>query len=102
MRKVLVFDLFLITNPLAFVRFQAIDQRLSDVLQSSISLIAGVSIAVYFGWNVASVGITTSLIIGLLQTFMSSYLKRRVMQDMVLSEEVSRVYNKTKKPYFNH
>ncbi|KAI1702461.1 ABC transporter transmembrane region domain-containing protein [Ditylenchus destructor] len=69
----------------------AIDQRLSDVLQSSISLIAGVSIAVYFGWNVASVGITTSLIIGLLQTFMSSYLKRRVMQDMVLSEEVSRM-----------
>lgn len=69
----------------------AIDQRLAEVLQGVVSLVAGVSVAFYFGWNVAPIGLATAAILVILQSTVSNYLKRRGMRDMLLAEDASRV-----------
>ena len=69
----------------------AIDQRLAEVLQGIVSLVAGISVAFWFGWNVAPIGLGTAAILVVLQTSVSNYLKRRGMRDMVMAEDASRV-----------
>uniref|UniRef100_A0A915EGH1 ABC-type xenobiotic transporter n=1 Tax=Ditylenchus dipsaci TaxID=166011 RepID=A0A915EGH1_9BILA len=69
----------------------AIDQRLAEVLQGLISLVAGVIVAFYFGWNVAPIGLATALLLVILQTSVSNYLKRRGMKDIIVAEEASRI-----------
>ncbi|KAI1720374.1 ABC transporter transmembrane region domain-containing protein [Ditylenchus destructor] len=69
----------------------AIDQRLADVLQGLTSLVVGVIVAFYFGWNVAPIGLATAALLVILQTSVSNYLKSRGMRDMVLAEEASRI-----------
>ncbi|KAI1710182.1 ABC transporter transmembrane region domain-containing protein [Ditylenchus destructor] len=69
----------------------AIDQRLADVLQSIVSLIAGCAVAFFYGWNVAIIGIAAALVMGIFQTMISKHLKRRTMQDMILAEEATQI-----------
>ena len=69
----------------------AIDQRLAEVLQGIVSVITGVIVAFYFGWNVAPIGLTTAAILVIAQTSVTNYLKRRGMRDMLLAEDASRV-----------
>ncbi|KAL3102064.1 hypothetical protein niasHS_003473 [Heterodera schachtii] len=69
----------------------AIDQRLAEVLQGVVSLLAGISVAFYFGWNVAPIGLGTSIILVILQSFVSNYLKRRGMRDLQAAEEASKM-----------
>uniref|UniRef100_A0A914HYY5 ABC-type xenobiotic transporter n=1 Tax=Globodera rostochiensis TaxID=31243 RepID=A0A914HYY5_GLORO len=69
----------------------AIDQRLAEVLQGVVSLIAGIAVAFYFGWKVAPIGLGTSIILVILQSSVSNYLKRRGMRDLEAAEEASKV-----------
>nr|CAD2161669.1 unnamed protein product [Meloidogyne enterolobii] len=69
----------------------AIDQRLAEVLQGIVSVITGVIVAFYFGWNVAPIGLTTAAILVIAQTSVTNYLKRRGMRDMLLAEDASRI-----------
>lgn len=55
------------------------------------SLITGVAVAFYFGWNMAPIGVATAVILVVLQTSVSQYLKRRGMKDVEIAEEASRV-----------
>uniref|UniRef100_A0A1I8BVI5 ABC-type xenobiotic transporter n=1 Tax=Meloidogyne hapla TaxID=6305 RepID=A0A1I8BVI5_MELHA len=69
----------------------AIDQRLAEVLQGIVSVIAGIAVAFSFGWNVAPIGLTTAAILVVAQTSVTNYLKKRGMKDMLLAEDASRV-----------
>ncbi|KAH7724074.1 Bile salt export pump [Aphelenchoides avenae] len=69
----------------------AIDQRLAEVLQGIVSLITGVAVAFYFGWNMAPIGVATAVLLVILQTSVSQYLKRRGMKDVEIAEEASRI-----------
>uniref|UniRef100_A0A915N5W5 ABC-type xenobiotic transporter n=1 Tax=Meloidogyne javanica TaxID=6303 RepID=A0A915N5W5_MELJA len=69
----------------------AIDQRLAEVLQGIVSVMTGVIVAFYFGWNVAPIGLTTAAILVVAQTSVTNYLKRRGMRDMLLAEDASRI-----------
>jgi len=64
---------------------------LAEVLQSLVSLLIGISIAFYFGWNVAPICIVTAMILVVLQTSVTNYLKRRAMRDLLLAEDASKL-----------
>ena len=69
----------------------AVDQRLAEVLQSLVSLAVGLVVAFYFGWNVAPICLVTAMILVLLQTSVTNYLKRKAIRDMQMAEEVARM-----------
>ncbi|VDM49693.1 unnamed protein product [Toxocara canis] len=69
----------------------AIDQRLAEVLQGVVSLIAGVAVAFYFGWNMAPIGVATCVILVILQSAVTQYLKFRGQKDIEVAEEASRL-----------
>ncbi|KAF7634020.1 hypothetical protein Mgra_00006545 [Meloidogyne graminicola] len=69
----------------------AIDQRLAEVLQGIVSIISGIIVAFYFGWNVAPIGLLTTGILVVAQSSVTNYLKRKGMRDMLLAEDASRV-----------
>jgi ABC-type multidrug transport system fused ATPase/permease subunit len=69
----------------------AIDQRLAEVLQGLVSLVAGIAVAFYFGWNVAPIGLATAAILVIIQIFLTNYLKSRGMRDLQMAEDASRV-----------
>jgi ATP-binding cassette subfamily B (MDR/TAP) protein 1 len=71
---------------------KAVDARLADVLQGVVSLVAGISVAFYFGWNVAPIGICTAVVLVLVQTRVSNYLKRRGMRDAHLADDSAKVF----------
>lgn len=70
---------------------QAIDQRLAEVLQGIVSLFAGVVVAFLFGWNMAPIGIITCIILVILQSAVSQYLKFRGQKDVKVAEEAASV-----------
>uniref|UniRef100_A0A915BU20 ABC-type xenobiotic transporter n=1 Tax=Parascaris univalens TaxID=6257 RepID=A0A915BU20_PARUN len=69
----------------------AIDQRLAEVLQGIVSLIAGVGIAFYFGWNMAPIGVATCIVLVILQSAVTQYLKFRGQKDIEVATEASRL-----------
>ncbi|KAI6170210.1 Multidrug resistance protein pgp-3 [Aphelenchoides besseyi] len=69
----------------------AIDQRLADVLQGMVSLIAGLSIGFYFDWHMAPIAMCTAFLIVGTQIFLTNYMKRRGFKDAEIAEEASRV-----------
>uniref|UniRef100_A0A1I8A8S6 ABC-type xenobiotic transporter n=1 Tax=Steinernema glaseri TaxID=37863 RepID=A0A1I8A8S6_9BILA len=69
----------------------AIDQRLAEVLQGVVSLIAGVCIAFYFGWNMAPIGVATAVTLVILQSLVSQYLKFRGVKDNEVAQEASQL-----------
>ncbi|VDK42553.1 unnamed protein product [Gongylonema pulchrum] len=69
----------------------AIDQRLAEVLQGVVSLFAGVIVAFLFGWNMAPIGIITCVILVILQSAVSQYLKFRGQKDVRVAEEAASV-----------
>ena len=77
--------------PLHDHRFEALDQRLADVLAGIVALAVGVSIAFYFDPIMAPVAISTAVLIVILQLFLTAFLKRRAARDVRLGEEASRV-----------
>lgn len=72
-------------------QLQAIDQRLADVLQGSVSLFTGVGVAFYFGWRMAPIGVATAVVLVVLQSAVSQYIKHRAHKDIEVAEEMSRV-----------
>ena len=69
----------------------AIDQRLADVLQGLTSLVAGLAIAMYFGWNLAPFCLITSLVFIAIQAGISFAVKRRAQRDTQASEDEATV-----------
>ncbi|KAK0393429.1 hypothetical protein QR680_000208 [Steinernema hermaphroditum] len=69
----------------------AIDQRLADVLQSISAMVAGISIAFYYGANMAPIGVATAVFLILAQTLVAQYLKFRGHKDTAEAEEPSRL-----------
>uniref|UniRef100_A0AC35GE69 p-glycoprotein n=1 Tax=Panagrolaimus sp. PS1159 TaxID=55785 RepID=A0AC35GE69_9BILA len=69
----------------------AIDQRLAEILQGLTALIVGVVVAFSFGWNMAPFCIALAVLLVLIQTGISSYLKKRGAQDAKIAEEASRI-----------
>ncbi|CAD6194446.1 unnamed protein product [Caenorhabditis auriculariae] len=69
----------------------AVDQRLSEVLTGVVSLIAGISVAFYFGWNMAPIGLATALLLVISQSAVAQYLKFRGQADMDSAIEASRL-----------
>lgn len=69
----------------------AIDQRLSEVLQGIVALTAGISIAFFFGWKMAPIGICTAIVIVTIQLLLTGYLKRRSQYDAEIAEEAARL-----------
>ncbi|KAI6195927.1 Multidrug resistance protein pgp-3 [Aphelenchoides besseyi] len=69
----------------------AIDQRLADVLQGMVSLIAGLSIGFYFDWHMAPIAMCTAFLVVGTQLFLTNYMKRRGFKDAEIAEEASRV-----------
>ncbi|TKR64355.1 hypothetical protein L596_024906 [Steinernema carpocapsae] len=69
----------------------AIDQRLAEVLQGVVSLIAGVCVAFYYGWNMAPIGVLTAVVLVILQSLVSQYLKFRGVKDNEVAHEASQL-----------
>lgn len=69
----------------------ALDQRLADVVASFSAIISGVAIAFTYSATMAPVGILTAGTLGVVQTALSQYLKKRGLADALLAEEPSRV-----------
>lgn len=61
------------------------------MLQGIVSIISGIIVAFYFGWNVAPIGLLTTGILVVAQSSVTNYLKRKGMRDMLLAEDASRV-----------
>uniref|UniRef100_A0A915CZ45 ABC-type xenobiotic transporter n=1 Tax=Ditylenchus dipsaci TaxID=166011 RepID=A0A915CZ45_9BILA len=55
----------------------AIDHRLAQVIQGWVSLIVGISVAFYFGWNVAIFGVAIMLALIIVQFIVAASMKRR-------------------------
>ena len=69
----------------------AIDQRLAEVLQGLTSLVFGIIIAFSFGWNMAPFCILLAVILVILQTVISSYLKKRGTNNAEVAGDASKV-----------
>ncbi|VDN02077.1 unnamed protein product [Thelazia callipaeda] len=67
----------------------AIDQRLAEVLQGIVSLVAGIIVAFSFGWNMAPIGIITCAILIILQSAVSQYIKFRGQKDIKVAEKLA-------------
>lgn len=69
----------------------AVDQRLADVLQGCVALLAGICIAFSFDWKMASAGVIVPSIVVIVQITLTNALKRQIRRDAVSSEETARV-----------
>ncbi|PIC16677.1 hypothetical protein B9Z55_023203 [Caenorhabditis nigoni] len=69
----------------------AIDQRLAEVLTGVVSLFCGVSVAFFYGWNMAPIGLATALLLVVVQSAVAQYLKFRGQRDMDSAIEASRL-----------
>lgn len=69
----------------------AIDMRLTDCLQGCMSLLIGVVIAFFFGYQMAFCGLVAALFVVVLQWSLAFYLKRRAAGDLEAAEEPNRV-----------
>uniref|UniRef100_A0AC35GLM7 Uncharacterized protein n=1 Tax=Panagrolaimus sp. PS1159 TaxID=55785 RepID=A0AC35GLM7_9BILA len=69
----------------------AIDQRLADVLQGVTSLVAGLAVAMYFGWNIAPFCLITSIVFIGIQFAISFAVKKRAQHDTQSSENEATV-----------
>ncbi|KHJ97250.1 ABC transporter transmembrane region [Oesophagostomum dentatum] len=73
----------------------AIDHRLATVVQGVISLIGGIVVSFYYGWNVALCGMTTGSILAIVQTTLTKYLKIRGEKDLESAVEADRIVNES-------
>uniref|UniRef100_A0AC34FJI9 Uncharacterized protein n=1 Tax=Panagrolaimus sp. ES5 TaxID=591445 RepID=A0AC34FJI9_9BILA len=69
----------------------AIDQRLADVLQGITSLVAGLTVAMCFGWNLAPFCLITSIVFIGIQFGISFAVKKRAQRDTQYSENEATV-----------
>ncbi|CAJ0607901.1 unnamed protein product [Cylicocyclus nassatus] len=86
----------------------AIDQRFAEVMQGVSALIAGVTVAFYYGWNVAPIGLASAIALGkffsysfaylelamidmIAQITVTQYLKVRGQEDMETAVEASKI-----------
>ncbi|KAI1703361.1 ABC transporter transmembrane region domain-containing protein [Ditylenchus destructor] len=69
----------------------AIDERLAVVLQSWVALVAGISIAFYFGWKMAPFGIAIAIVLLIVQIAATSVLKRYGMRHAKISERSAQI-----------
>ena len=69
----------------------SIDQRLAEVLQGLTSLLFGIIIAFFVGWKMAPFCLAMAIILVILQTIISSYLKKRGMNDAEVAGDASKV-----------
>lgn len=73
----------------------AVDQRLSEVVQGLTGLIGGIIIAFIASPTVAPICVVWSLILVIIQTTISSYLKKRGTKDVKVAEQASKIANES-------
>ncbi|CAD5212695.1 unnamed protein product [Bursaphelenchus okinawaensis] len=69
----------------------AIDMRLSDCLQGIVSLLIGLAIAFYFGWQMSLCGMVAASTVVVLQFGLAIYLKHRGAGDLQATEKANKM-----------